>query len=377
MTALLVFALAGVELQPFVSIIGGMDVETLQTKPGDDRQDRVITLAMSRFGVGASLGGGVSLLSEFDANAGPHGTSVWEGQAALQVRRQEVKLERWGLRIEAGRIIDDSSIDYFSQHIADQLLTDIYTETTLLSSGANLGNGVLLRYAVRPGVEPGISLNAANPTSTSASVVVGGTYPPFSRFYFAPAEQVGRDANKYPSDEYYILVFTPSIVVRSDIAEAQGAVQMFTADTNTSTMDDQPIRGYNIRGGLALHLFGDALHPFVNASRVTNGVLDPMNGKIITDTFIGTTVSGGLDWNIRGHDGIGFEWAWLVDQQGSATRTTQNFVNIGGTLWLGQTTALGARIGIWNLCADQGMGCTSEGQRSFFLTLRTSLLASL
>jgi hypothetical protein len=88
-------------------------------------------------------------------------------------------------------------------------------------------------------------------------------------------------------------------------------------------------------------------------------------------------VSGGLDWNIRGHDGVGFEWAWLVDQQGSATRTTQHFINIGGTLWLGQTTALGARIGIYSRCADQGMGCESEGQRSFFLTLRTSILASL
>ena len=377
MSAVLLFALAGVEIQPFVNIIGGMDVETLQTLPGDSRQDRVITLAMSRFGVAAALGGGVSLMSEFDANAGPHGTSVWEGQAALQVRRQEVKLERWGLRIEAGRIIDDSSIDYFSEHIADQLLTDVYTETPLLSSGANLGNGVLMRYAVRPGVEPGFTLNAANPTSTSSSVVVGGTFPPFSRFYFAPAEQVGRDANKYPSDEYYILVFTPSIVVRSSFADVQGALQLFTADTNTSTQDDQPIRGYNVRGGVGLHLFGDQLHPFINASRVTNGVLDPMNGKVITDTFIGTTVSGGLDWNISGKNGIGAEWAWLVDQQGSATRTTQHFINVGGTLWLGDTTAVGARFGIWTLCADQGMGCESQGQRSFFLTLRTSILATL
>ncbi len=213
MTGLLLFALAGgVQISPFVDIVGGMDVETLQTKPGDDRQDRVITLALSRFGVGAGLGGGVSLLSEFEANAGPHGTSVWEGQASLQVRRQEVKLERWGLRIEAGRIVDDGSIDYFSEHIADQLLTDAYTRYPLLASGFNLGNGILMRYAVRPGVEPGITLNAANPTSTTASLVVGGTYPPFSRFYFAPSEQVGRDANKFPSDEYYILVFSPSIV---------------------------------------------------------------------------------------------------------------------------------------------------------------------
>jgi hypothetical protein len=376
-TALVLFALAGVQIQPFVDIVGGMDVETLQTKPGDLRQDRIVTLALSRFGVGAGLGGGVSLLSEFEANAGPHGTSVWEGQAALQVRRQEVKLERWGLRIEAGRIIDDASVDYFSQHMVDQLLTDDYTRYPLLASGFNLGNGVLMRYAVRPGVEPGFTLNAANPTSTTASLVLGGTYPPFSRFYFAPAEQVGRDANKFPSDEYYILVFSPSIVVHSDIAEASGAVQMFTADTNTSTMDDQPIRGYNIRGGVGLHLFGDQFHPFVNASRVTNGVLDAMNGKIITDTFIGTTISGGLDWNISGRNGIGAEWAWLVDQQGSATRTTQHFVNVGGTLWLGDTTALGARIGIYTRCADQGMGCESEGQRSFFLTLRTSILASL
>src|SRR5215831_6371138 len=366
-----------VKVEPFVHIIGGMDVETLQTKPGDDRQDRVVTLALTRFGLHADVGAGFSLLSEFDANAGPHGTSVWEGQAALQVRQQLARFERWGLLLEAGRIIDPTSVDFFSAHIADQLLTDPFTRYPLLASGFNLGNGMQARYELWPGLVAGLSLNAANPTSTTASLVVGGTYPPFSRFYFAPAEQVGRDANKFPSDEYYIIVLTPSVSYHSDLWEAQAGIQMFSVDTNTSTRTDPPIRGYNIRGGVGLHTLGGKLHPFLNASRVINGVLDPNGSNQITDTFTGITVSGGLDVNYYKLNGLGFEYAYLLDQQGRMTRTAQQYINVGTTFWVGETTAIGARLGIHTLCADQGMGCQDEGERSFFLTVRTALSTRL
>ena len=87
-------ALGQIQLKPYVSIVGGLEVETIQhrTDLADDREDRIVTLALSRFGLRGTLGEGVYVESELEVNAGPHGTSVWEGQAALQVRNQMVRV---------------------------------------------------------------------------------------------------------------------------------------------------------------------------------------------------------------------------------------------------------------------------------------------
>lgn len=364
------------KLRPYAALIGGLAYETVQTRPGDRAEDRGVTIALSRLGLRGDLGHGISIESEFEVNAGPHGTSVWEGQAALQVRNQLVRVERGGLRVDVGRVTDDSSLDFYSEHVADQLLTDGYTRAPLLASGFNRGNGVLARYEVLPGLSPGIALNAANPTSTTASLVVGGTFPPFSRFYFAPWQQVGRDASKFPADEYHIVVVTPSVVYRTPTIDAQAGVQLFRVNTNTSTDMDQPIDGFNIRLGAAGHLLDRRLHPFANFSVVQNEVVDPDDGMVLSgEIFKGITASGGLDYNYLGNNGVGVSYAFVRDQQGAATRTSHHFVNLGTTWWLADTTSIGARLGIYRRCEDlDGTGCpTREGERSFFMTLRTIL----
>ena len=67
-----------------------------------------------------------------------------------------------------------------------------------------------------PGARLGLTINAANPVSTTQSLVVGGTFPPFARFYFAPYQYVGRDAANFPADEYHFVVVTPSVLVDRD-----------------------------------------------------------------------------------------------------------------------------------------------------------------
>jgi len=369
---------AGWIVRPYAALVGGVEYQTLQTKADDPAEDRAVTIALSRLGLRASIGEHVYLESEFEVNAGPHGTSAWEGQAALQVRNQLVRLRQHAFRVDVGRITDDSSVDFYSQHVADQLLTDGFTRASLLASGFNRGNGLLVRYEMPqiPGLQPGITINAANPTSTTASLVVGGTFPPFSRFYFAPYQQVGRDASKFPADEYHIVVVTPSVVYRHPLVEAQGAVQMFRVNTNTSTDMDQPIDGFNIRLGAALHLLGDRVHPFANFSVVQNEVVDPDDGmRLSGEIFRGITGSGGVDWNYLDRNGVGVQYAFVRDQQGEATRTTQHFVNLGSTWWFNDFVALGARIGVYSRCEDlDGTGCPEkEGERSFFTTLRTLL----
>jgi hypothetical protein len=363
------------KLQFYAGVVGGMHVETLQLRDSDQSEDRLTTVALSRFGLRGRLSGGIYIESEFEVNGGPHGTSVWEGQAALQVRNQLIRLERDRFRVEAGRITDDSSLDYYSVHTADQLLTDGYTRSSILASGFNRGQGVLARYEIAPGLKPGITLNAANPTSTTASLVIGGTFPPFSRFYLVPHQQVGRDAASLPADTYHILIATPSITFDSDLVEAQTAVQAFQVNTDTSSTEDENIVGYNVRAGAKLKLLDSRLTPFVNASRVTNSIVEPDDGNVLAEyAYVGYTASGGLDLNIAGRNGIGASYAFIRGQQGDQSRTTEHVVNVGGTYWVSPTTSVGARAAMYRVCAETpDEGCVKEGARSMFVTMRTVL----
>lgn len=357
----------------FASLVGGVHLETLQMDTANQAEDRATTLALSRVGVRGKLQGGVFIESEFEVNAGPHGSSVWEGQAALQVRNQLVRFTRDRFRVDVGRLTDESSLDYFAEHVADQLLTDPYTRASLLASGFNRGQGVLARYEVIPGLKPGLSINAANPTSTTASLVLGGTFPPFSRFYFAAHQQVGRDASSLPSDEYHITIVTPSVLYSNAFVDAQIATQMFRVNTDTSSNDDENIIGYNVRGGVRLKLAGGRLRPFVNASRVVNSVVDKNDGKqLSTDPYRGYTVSAGVDVAVRGRNGVGLQYAFVRGQQGMESRSTERFFNIGATYWLSPTTSVGARGALVTQCAvSPGEPCMNQGARSMFVTMRT------
>ena len=146
-----------VSIEPYAVIVGGAQHEAIITREGhvggkpivDDREDRVVTLALAGFGLRLRLGAHVEIESELEANAGPHGTSVWEGQAALQVRDQVLRLTWWRLGLDAGRFEDPASVDFYSAHVADQLYTDLFTRQAHLQSGYNQGNGLFPDLATR------------------------------------------------------------------------------------------------------------------------------------------------------------------------------------------------------------------------------------
>jgi hypothetical protein len=364
----------GTVIEPFATVVGGLEVETVQSeRPDDNREGRSVTLALSRFGLRADLGGGVSIESEFEANAGPHGTSAWEGQAALSVRNQLVRLERGPFWVEAGRITDPSSVDFFSVHVMDQLLTDGYTRGSLLASGFNRGNGVQARWNATPTLSLGLNLNAANPVSTTSSLVVGGTFPPFSRFYFAPYQYVGRDSANFPADEYHFLMLSPSLMLRGSPVEVNAAIQMFTVNTNTSQETDQHIDGYNLRAGASTRV--GRVRPFANVSFVQNEVVDPDDGSRLSgDLYTGLSLSIGTDVDLVGRSGVGAQVAYVRDRQGQTAQATQWFLNLGATWWLGAATAVAARVAVYTRCEDpEGDGCARDGERSLFLTIRTSI----
>ena len=73
----------GWTVRPYVVIVGGLEAEHVVQPEDGALEDRVTTLALSRFGFKGEVARGIYVESELEANAGPHGTSVWEGQAAL------------------------------------------------------------------------------------------------------------------------------------------------------------------------------------------------------------------------------------------------------------------------------------------------------
>src|SRR5689334_7577874 len=90
-------AAADIQIKPYAAVAGGLKGELSLTRPGVTREPRATTLAVSRFGLRADLADWIYAESEFEANAGLHGTSTWEGQAAFQVRNQLLRLygARW------------------------------------------------------------------------------------------------------------------------------------------------------------------------------------------------------------------------------------------------------------------------------------------
>lgn len=361
--------------QPFATIVGGFYGQFINTRSDvpDDREDRFTTVALTRIGLRASWGRHVHLVSEFELNAGPYGTSVWEGQAAVQIRNQLLRLEWEGLRVDVGRITDPSSLDYFSQYVANTLLTDDLTRFPLLISGFNRGNGVLASYELLEGLRLNATLNAGNPTSTTGTVMIGGTFPPFARFYEVPWSNVGRDARGFPTNTFHVVLFSPSVTFEHEYVRAQAAFQYFDANTNTGSTEDAHIDGYNLRIGAQLRLWDGRIRPFGNFSRVTNDVVDPDNlAALGNESYEAFTAGGGIDVDILpDRFGVGGQMVWVREQQGAGTIFTRYYVNGGASFTVLEGVSIDARYG-WGLVCEDHL-CGQNEEHRAYLTLRGSL----
>jgi hypothetical protein len=116
------------------------------------------------------------------------------------------------------------------------------------------------------------------------------------------------------------------------------------------------------------------LRAFANGSVVQNEMVDPDEpSKLSGEVFTGYVASAGVDFDWRDHDGVGVQYAWVQDQQGFGSRTTQHFVNVGATHWVTDNTAVGGRVATFVRCTDpDGNGCPEkDGETSYFVTVRT------
>jgi hypothetical protein len=171
---------------------------------------------------------------------------------------------------------------------------------------------------------------------------------------------------------------TPSVMVDHDRIALHAAVQLFQVNTDTTRSDDQHIDGYNARVSAATKLWQQRARLFANASIVQNEVVDPDDGKRLSgDIYTGTSLGAGVDLTPWRWGGFGAQAAYLRDTQGARHLADQLFVNLGATYHLASATALGARLALYRRCEaaedPAATACVVDGERSFFLTLRTQI----
>ena len=372
-------------LHPFASIVGGAKFDVPIQGPGLDAAARASAIMLSDFGVRGDLLPWISFESELMANggAGLHGTSVFEGQASLQVRKQVIHLAKGWWSVEVGRVIDEASVDYFSNHVADVFLEDDATRAALLFDGFNLGNGVRGTAEVAPGLRLGLAANAGNPTASSAILEFGGSFPPYSAIFYQAASATRTDINGYPDDEFQSYVFTPSILYKNEFVEAKSALQYFLVNPGASEGGKPVLRGYNTRFNIAGHINDNMFMPYLNLSYGKNDTINLNNTNILSaDKYTGISYGLGLDFNYEkkfgNYDGFGVQYVVDESQVGPRGIISRNrYINVGTTYWLAPMLALGLRYAQYTLDElnqPTNIAYTPQsGLRSVLMTMRLVL----
>src|SRR3569832_1933387 len=365
-------------VEPYGAIAGGVELLSLHQLPGQSTGTQNPTVAISRRGLRGGFGAHVTFASEFEASLGGplgYGSSVWEGQASIAIWDQFVRYERGGFAFAVGRIDDPASFDYVSAHIADLLLSDEYTRDPLLYSGADRGNGLWFSKALdeMKHVTLGLTLHSTNPTGITGTLIIGGKLQPFDRPFYLAAAAVGNSQNSLPDQNLYIYFASPSVTAHFDHLDAKAEVQMYSLDTQEATMDDQTIRGYNMRIGARAWTdttLGKA-SLFLNLSRNENENLDPMTTKNRQPEQNQTyTVSVGTDVDYSKKNGVGFEYAMVVLRV-FVLFLCLFFLYLGTTYRIEESLAIGVRGAVF---AQQLSGQPmTTGSRALFVTARLVL----
>ncbi|MBX3186114.1 MAG: hypothetical protein KF819_03825 [Labilithrix sp.] len=369
---------ASLQLRPYLLVSGGLKVDIPKGRPEEDKEARVSTFALGRLGLKAKWTDLVSAESEFMASGGVglHGTSAYEGQAAMQVRQQVVRVHRGPWRVEAGRLIDEGSVDFFSAHVTETFLQDTATRDPLLFSGFNLGNGIRGQLELAPGLRAAITFNAGNPVSNTASLMVGGPYPPFERFYTQPYQAVNQGPNHFPDDTFHSMVLTPSFLLDTKYVDAKLAFQGFDINPNTNNGSDEHITGFNARGTVRAKLLDGLLVPFASGAYTRNDTLVPTNLAVrARDRYHAVNLGGGVDVDVARRfkcahdcaDGFGAQYQQVQFQLGDGLVTTNRYVNVGATFWIAPWVSLSGRFALW---LSKQEGSAETGERTGIFALR-------
>ena len=327
----------GARVKPMVQIASGFVLYAPQSSTNPDLAMRLSTLLLARIGLEGELFGFLSFRIAFERNVGfsiarngPVGTSVWEGTASLQAVENWIRLQRWGLSVTAGIIVDPASVDFVSDNILDLLGKDPYVRDPALVSGLNQGQGVLLRYTWR-GLSVGASYTGGNPLTSSLSFGFGGNVGATGTLYSLPLRAF---SNGMPGSDVHMHAISPSIAYESDSVGVRVTGQLLFVDADVTSEDDKSLFGYNLRATAQLRVLDGMLRFFAGgAYRQNEQLAIPDLTTYREEAYQGWVDNGGLDFNY-GPFSVGGNYYFLRSVPSNLTTISTHFINVGMTYWL-------------------------------------------
>lgn len=339
----------GARIKPIVQVATGLVLYVPYSSTNPDLAMRASTLLLSRFGIEGELFDFIAFRVAFERNVGfslarggPIGTSVWEGTASMQSVENWVRLQRWGLALTGGVIVDPASVDYISANVLDFLGKDPYIRDPLLVSGFNQGQGVMLRYTWR-GLSVGVSYTGGNPLTSSLSFGFGGNVGSSGSLYSTPLRAF---SNGLPGSDVQMNVVSPSVSFENDMVGVRVTGQFYFIDVDATSEDDRSLFGYNLRATAQLTVFDGMLRFFAGGAYRQNEQLDiPDLTTYRDEAYQGWVVDGGLDFT-WGPFSIGGTYYYLRSEPSSLSTISTHYINVGATYWLVPTHAsVGLRWG--------------------------------
>lgn len=334
----------GAYLKPIIAIAGAVAVYFPDNAGNPALDRRITTLAISRFGFEGALNEYVEFALQFQrdlgfsvAAGGPVGTGVWEGTASLQARESYIRLQRWGLELSAGIVADPASVDFAPSQVFDLLGMDPFIRDSLLFSGFNMSQGVMLRlhdpYLYKLGMPgkltAGMHFTSGNPLITSLSFGFGGNVSSNGTLFTSPLRALN---NGFPGSNIEVQTYSPSLTYEGNFTEDIGfdlraGLQFYEVDIDVQSEQDVHLAGRNARLSARLRVpHVDLMGSF--ARRTNDQIPIPDLTMLSEDEYAANVWSLGAE-GTHGALGAGVFFS-SVEQEFSATvKNTARYFNAG------------------------------------------------
>jgi hypothetical protein len=378
----------GAWLKPIIAIAGAVAVYFPHNDGNPELEHRVTTLAISRFGFEGALNDhvefGLQLQRDLGfsiASGGPVGTGVWEGTASIQARESYIRLKRWGAELSAGIVTDPASVDYVPAEVFDLFGMDPFIRDSLLFSGFNMSQGVMLRlhdpYLYKLGMPGkltlGMHFTAGNPLITSLSFGFGGNVSSNGTLFTSPLRAL---SNGFPGSNIEVRTYSPSLTYEVDLApkiglDLRAGLQFYSVDIDVQSKEDVHVAGYNARASARLRL------PYVSlmgsyAHRSNDQLPIPDLTMLSPDKYKATVWSAGAEGTYD-RAGVGILFSNVSQDFSPDVANRARYFNAAASYALDPSyLSVGLRFAaLWN--KPRGLSATPTDANTLLLTLRLTI----
>ncbi len=374
----------GAWLKPIIAIAGAVAVYVPKNAGNPELGRRTTTLAISRFGFEGALDPHVEFGLQFErdlgfsiAGGGPVGTGVWEGTASLQARESYIRLERWGAELSAGIVSDPASVDYVPAQVFSLFGMDPFIRDSLLFSGFNMSQGVMLRihdpYLYKLGMPGrltlGMHVTSGNPLITSLSFGFGGNVSSNGTLFTSPLRAL---SNGFPGSNIEVQTYSPSLTYEVELAprigfDLRAGLQFYRVDIDVQSSDDVRVSGSNARVSARLRL------PYVSlmgsyAHRANDQLPIPDLTMLSADKYKATVYSFGGEGTYD-RFGLGVLFSNVSQDFSATSANTARYFNAAASYALEPSyLSVGLRFAaLWN--NPRGLSATPTDARTLLVTL--------